>query len=124
MGATLDFLTGVYADVTAYFENLGWEGTLILLLFVGLSALAVLWISKLADSAEHRPRTFTSLTVLFIARVVRAFIIFGVVCTVSAGVSGPRVPMILLLVLLAIATAIAIREAAKRRGRGVTGLRS
>ena len=125
MGAILDFLSGASAGASARFEDLGWDGTLIVLVSVGLCALAVFGLSRFADFTERRPRTFSSRAMLFVARVVRALIIFVVVYTVTAGVFGTKVPAILLLGLVALALAIAIREAAKKKGRDLwTLLRS
>jgi hypothetical protein len=114
----LDFLSGVIASAIAPVEELGWEGTLIVLMFVGLCALAAFGISKVVESTERRPPTVGSRAVIFATKLVRAIIIF--VATGIASLFGPRVPVILLVGLVALAVAVAI---ARKRGRGLWILR-
>lgn len=124
MEAIADSIVGVFAGATDLIDNLGWERLLVIPVFLGACALAMQAIRRIEATARRRPPpTFKSRMAAVGAKMLLAAVIFVVAYTMSISLSGPALPMVMMLGLLAASIVTLIREVTKRRAR-VAGLRS
>ena len=88
MGAFLNSVVGAFAGATALLDNLGWERSLVLPLFLGAWALALLGVHRIEKSAERWPQTFTFRAVVLGTKSLLAIVIFVVVYAISVSLAG------------------------------------
>jgi hypothetical protein len=123
VGAFANSVVGAFVDATALVDNLGWQRMLLVPVFFGACALAKLGIRRIEVSAEHRPPKFTFRAMALGAKSFLAIVIFVTAYAMSISLSGPELPLVMMLALLAAGIVTAIREVTKRRAR-VARLRS
>lgn len=122
MGPIADSVVAAFAGATALFDNLGWERMLVIPVLLGGWALAMLAIHRIEASPERRPKTFTSRAVALASKALLSIVIFVVLYALCASLSGPGLPMAMMLGLLMASIVTTIRELTKRRARAA-GLR-
>jgi hypothetical protein len=122
VGPIADFVVAAFAGATALLDNLGWERMLVIPIFLGALLLAILGIRRIEASAERRPQTFTSRMVTLGTKALLAIVIFLAVYAMSVSLSGPGLPMVMMLGLLMATVVTTVREVTKRRGR-MAGMR-
>jgi len=117
VGAIIDSVVGAFAGTTTLLNNLGWERALVIPIFLSAWALAMLGIHRIEESAERRPQTFTFRAVALGTKTLLAMAIFVVVYAMSVSLSGPGLPMVMMLGLLVATVVATVREVTRRRGR-------
>src|SRR5262245_61142469 len=101
VGSIADSVVGVFAGSTDLLANRGWERALVIPVFLGACALAMLGIHRIEAAAQQRTPTFTSRAMAVGGKTVLAIVIFVTAYAMSIAASGPRLPMVMMFGLLA-----------------------